>query len=173
MACLLLFSGCRYLRSCETSHFIALLGWEDVCDDPERSRDSAQTEDIEACRGELAREQQRRDFFICAALDELNLSASLPGKVALELRQEVDVVIQKDGGQAEFEGPGCFSDSILSHEYGKRRTQQITTPQESRLHWKHWGSDSGILASMLACCPVNPVVILSALPLAAEPNRSH
>ena len=33
--------NCRYVRSCETSRFIALLGWEDVCDDPERSRDSA------------------------------------------------------------------------------------------------------------------------------------
>jgi transposase-like protein len=28
---------CRYLRSCETSRFMALLGEEDVFDDPERS----------------------------------------------------------------------------------------------------------------------------------------
>jgi hypothetical protein len=76
--------------------------------------------------------------------------SSLPGKVALELRQEADVVIQKDGGQVEFKGPSCGSDSISSQEYGKRRIQQITTPQESCLLWKHWSSHSGILASMLA-----------------------
>ena len=40
---------CRYVRSCEMSRFIALLGREDVFDDPERSLDPAQVEDLEAC----------------------------------------------------------------------------------------------------------------------------
>ena len=40
---------CRYLRFCETSCFVALFGWEDEFDDPERSRYSELIEESQAC----------------------------------------------------------------------------------------------------------------------------